>query len=216
MELMPEEAKLLVQKEVAYIVDDLAWHKQRYTTLIGDDKKKYLESVRSTGLAARKAVQDNAQQRSKKALARIASAKAAKDKSKVEDVSATSPPATIRGVSESVKDDDSLLGDDTSVSGRLGTAFASNKPYPVTPSTSYSSSTLPQNPTPQPDPSVPLSYSLFSHLHSKGYYIMPGLRFGCDYNVYPGDPLRFHSHFLATSYEWDQEIPMIDVISTLR
>lgn len=41
---------------------------------------------------------------------------------------------------------------------------------------------------------------------------MPGLRFGCNYNVYPGDPLRFHSHFLATSFEWDQEIPMLDLI----
>ena len=42
--------------------------------------------------------------------------------------------------------------------------------------------------------------------------MMPGLRFGCDYNVYPGDPLRFHSHFLAVGYEWDQEIPLLDLI----
>jgi tRNA-splicing endonuclease subunit Sen34 len=41
---------------------------------------------------------------------------------------------------------------------------------------------------------------------------MPGLRFGGDYNVYPGDPLRFHSHFIATGYEWDQEIPVLDLI----
>jgi tRNA-splicing endonuclease subunit Sen34 len=41
---------------------------------------------------------------------------------------------------------------------------------------------------------------------------MPGLRFGCDYNVYPGDPLRFHSHFSATSYGWDEEFSMIDLI----
>jgi len=41
---------------------------------------------------------------------------------------------------------------------------------------------------------------------------MPGLRFGCDYNVYPGDPLRFHSHFAAVSYEWDEEICLLDLI----
>jgi tRNA-splicing endonuclease subunit Sen34 len=30
--------------------------------------------------------------------------------------------------------------------------------------------------------------------------------------VYPGDPLRFHSHFSATSYGWDDEFSMIDII----
>ncbi|KAH7035670.1 uncharacterized protein B0I36DRAFT_95436 [Microdochium trichocladiopsis] len=58
---------------------------------------------------------------------------------------------------------------------------------------------------------VPPSYPLFKHLHDKGYYMMPGLRFGCDYNVYPGDPLRFHAHFQATSYGWDEEINMMDL-----
>lgn len=40
----------------------------------------------------------------------------------------------------------------------------------------------------------------------------PGLRFGCDYTVYPGDPLRFHSHFVATGYEWDEEIRLLDIV----
>jgi tRNA-splicing endonuclease subunit Sen34 len=30
--------------------------------------------------------------------------------------------------------------------------------------------------------------------------------------VYPGDPLRFHSHFLAVGYDWEQEIPLLDLI----
>jgi tRNA-splicing endonuclease subunit Sen34 len=42
--------------------------------------------------------------------------------------------------------------------------------------------------------------------------MMPGLRFGCNFNVYPGDPLRFHSHFLATAYKFDEEIPLLDLI----
>ncbi|RYP80147.1 hypothetical protein DL770_006342 [Monosporascus sp. CRB-9-2] len=60
---------------------------------------------------------------------------------------------------------------------------------------------------------APSSWPLYAHLHAKGYYMMPGLRFGCDYNVYPGDPLRFHSHFQATCYGWDEEIAMLDLVA---
>ena len=41
---------------------------------------------------------------------------------------------------------------------------------------------------------------------------MPGLRFGCHYNVYPGDPLRYHSHFAATGMGWEQEFDLLDVV----
>jgi len=40
----------------------------------------------------------------------------------------------------------------------------------------------------------------------------PGLRFGCHYTVYPGDPLRFHSHFLATGADWDEEFDLLDIV----
>ncbi|RYP07587.1 hypothetical protein DL765_009088 [Monosporascus sp. GIB2] len=60
---------------------------------------------------------------------------------------------------------------------------------------------------------APSSWPLYAHLHARGYYMMPGLRFGCDYNVYPGDPLRFHSHFQATCYGWDEEIAMLDLVA---
>ncbi|KAJ9476695.1 tRNA-splicing endonuclease subunit SEN34 [Pseudozyma hubeiensis] len=41
------------------------------------------------------------------------------------------------------------------------------------------------------------SLALFEHLLEKGYWCMNGLRFGGNYAVYPGDPLRYHSHFTA-------------------
>lgn len=75
------------------------------------------------------------------------------------------------------------------------------------------------HPTPDDDAdqevNVPTSSSnpLYAHLHAKGYYMMPGLRFGCDYNVYPGDPLRFHSHFQASSFGWDEEIAVLDLVA---
>ncbi|KDN37533.1 hypothetical protein K437DRAFT_259770 [Tilletiaria anomala UBC 951] len=38
----------------------------------------------------------------------------------------------------------------------------------------------------------------FEDLQARGYYMGIGLRFGGDFVVYPGDPLRYHSHFTCT------------------
>ncbi|KAJ4339847.1 tRNA-splicing endonuclease subunit [Ascochyta clinopodiicola] len=82
----------------------------------------------------------------------------------------------------------------------------------ITPTTS-----TPPLPTPPKDesralPVVPKSYPLFRFLHSRGYFFMPGLRFGCNYSVYPGDPLRYHSHFLATGLGWDERFDLLDIV----
>ena len=34
--------------------------------------------------------------------------------------------------------------------------------------------------------------------------------------MYPGDPLRFHSHFLAMGHDWDEEIDILDLIGDGR
>lgn len=39
---------------------------------------------------------------------------------------------------------------------------------------------------------------VFQDLWEKGYYMGVGVKFGGDFLVYPGDPLRYHSHFVAT------------------
>ncbi|GAA6009020.1 hypothetical protein JCM10207_004067 [Rhodosporidiobolus poonsookiae] len=39
---------------------------------------------------------------------------------------------------------------------------------------------------------------VFEDLWRRGYYMGGGLRFGGDFLVYPGDPLRYHSHFTLT------------------
>jgi len=217
-ELMPEEAKLLVEKEIGYIVDDTAWHRAFHTS-DGVDKQKYLESLRSTGIKARKLAQHNAKKSSERGLARMARQKAAAEAgnqseadpaSLAEDFADTSLEDTL-STNPDDSSEPSLFGDESSKAVK-GAAFGSFAPYTLTPTTTYTPSSLPQNPTQPPDPTVRSSYALFAHLHSLDYYIMPGLRFGCDYNVYPGDPLRFHSHFVATSYDFEQDIPMLDII----
>ena len=56
-------------------------------------------------------------------------------------------------------------------------------------------------------------YALFSHLHDRGYYMTPGLRFGGDFVAYPGDPLRFHSHFTCKAKDADEEWSVMDLVS---
>ena len=57
----------------------------------------------------------------------------------------------------------------------------------------------------------------FEDLRSRGYYMAKGLRFGGDLNVYPGDLLRYHSHFTATiQCKPDQDIPAQELVSAGR
>ena len=40
-------------------------------------------------------------------------------------------------------------------------------------------------------------YKVYEYLNRNGYWMTPGLRFGCDFTAYPGDLLRYHSHFMV-------------------
>jgi hypothetical protein len=82
----------------------------------------------------------------------------------------------------------------------------------ITPTTSHPPLSTPPPSSAAPLPVVPKSYPLFRYLHSRGFFHMPGMRFGCNYSVYPGDPLRYHSHFLATGLGWDEKFALLDVV----
>ncbi|KDE06053.1 hypothetical protein MVLG_03607 [Microbotryum lychnidis-dioicae p1A1 Lamole] len=56
--------------------------------------------------------------------------------------------------------------------------------------------------------------NVFEDLWRKGHFMGGGLRFGGDFLVYPGDPLRYHSHFTLTVLSsLDQKIMPLDLIS---
>ncbi|CAK7239517.1 MAG: tRNA-splicing endonuclease subunit [Sporothrix thermara] len=65
-------------------------------------------------------------------------------------------------------------------------------------------------------PSTLSAASLRAHLANRGYYTTPGLRFGGALSVYPGDPFRYHAHFVATTYGWDEPIQLLDIVSQGR
>ncbi|KAJ3551721.1 hypothetical protein NM688_g4544 [Phlebia brevispora] len=50
-------------------------------------------------------------------------------------------------------------------------------------------------------PSEIAKCAVYQDLWEKGYFMGGGIKFGGDFLVYPGDPLRYHSHFVATVIE---------------
>ncbi|KAL3891555.1 hypothetical protein ACJMK2_003813 [Sinanodonta woodiana] len=61
-----------------------------------------------------------------------------------------------------------------------------------------------------------LRYSVFKDLWGKGYFITSGNKFGGDFLVYPGDPARYHSFFIAVCLPHDKKISALDIISLGR
>lgn len=66
-------------------------------------------------------------------------------------------------------------------------------------------------------PSTPLERArcaTFHHLWSQGMYLGTGSKFGGEFLVYPGDPLRYHSHFVTTSIERaDKVIAPMEIVA---
>jgi tRNA-splicing endonuclease subunit Sen34 len=185
LELMPEETRLLVEKGHAYIVDDVATHLEQLKLVSEQEKMEYRERLLQEGKEAAIAQRQDMLGRKAKHFEKVAS-RSAQDGSASPSV--LSSPAPSMASSKAVEP---LLVTPTTSSALI-------KAYPPSPAL--------------PLPTVPSSYPLFSHLHSKGYFLSPGLRFGCQYVAYPGDPLRFHSHFLAVGAEWEEEFDLLDIV----
>ncbi|SZF05156.1 unnamed protein product [Blumeria hordei] len=186
VELMKEEVRTLVDRGYAHIVDDREWHK-KYKNFQGNERKLYLDSIRTEGLKISQAAANVQQKRTQ---------------------------AVLGNVGKDVQKDNSFtknLNSKDSGSTDVLTTAASIQPYAITPTISYSPSSL-RSSISVNKIELPHSYHLYKDLYDRGYFILPGLRFGCNYNVYPGDPLRYHSHFIAVGYQWDQDIPVFDIV----
>lgn len=205
VQLMSEEVQLLVTKGVASVVDDKYAHVVASENFTPSWTADYVSALEEESQSASEARLANQQQRRRTALQ--------KQKSKPS-------PNSSRGL---VPEEDALQTLDGDGSTPVEeTVFESQSSSPtlkplskqafrITPATS--AHLLPNTSL---SLSLPVettkSFPLFRHLHDKGYYISPGLRFGCQYTVYPGDPLRFHSHFLANGTNWDEENDLMDLV----
>lgn len=213
LELTAQEVKVLVaDRRAAYVVDDAAAHLAQLTSMTHDPdaRRAYLQSLRTK----------------RRAFQELADAEAAEARKVGEGLKAKS--LAKKAAAAAAKGGKEATSSSPAQSERAGEAEESL--FSPTPS---SFSTKPQQPPQQPRHLTPTAsgdmisdpqantvsavtsrgYPLLRHLNARGYYITPGIRFGADYSVYPGDPFRYHAHFMASSFEWDEEITVLDLVA---
>lgn len=200
LELMPEEARVLVEKGHAYIVDDAKVHQEGFLEMSREDRLKFLQAMDDQGMQRTAILHKIHQDRAEKAL---------KAKGLLPDnVPILGPIAKLDESTVGVEDA-SLFGVS---SANVPSSTSVVKTTWVTATTSYPPLPQPEIDASIPLPRVPRSYPLYKYVQERGYFCMPGLRFGCHYSIYPGDILRFHSHFLGTGLGWDEEFDLLDII----
>lgn len=221
IELLAEEAKLLVDKGVAYIVDDAVSHLTQLSTIDPTTRHAYLQSLKTQRRIFQRAVDEEKAEQQKlgeqmkaKSLAKRAAAKAAgKQKTPQEafgDIITEAEPGTTPADGPESPTSEGTLFSSPSLQ-HIPRSAPDTVSRHITPTTSTGLLADPKAYTVPIE--TPRAYPLYKHLNSGGYYITPGIRFGADYSVYPGDPFRYHAHFMATSFEWDEEIAVLDLVT---
>jgi len=227
LELMTEEVALLLEKGASYVVDDVQAHTHGLNMMMDHGKRLYLRAREEACLIEAIAYQKSSEEKKSNYVG--------------ERMPNRAVPHTAAHGREQVRVEGEGEGERESVFGPVPSAPstsaaptepvlaipAKSEPVPFT-STAKSHSALsvlfyptaaisssiyhrmtPLRALQRPEAS---SYLLFKHLHSAGYYLSPGLRFGCQFMAYPGDPLRFHSHFLTYGLSWDQDFDFLQII----
>jgi tRNA-splicing endonuclease subunit Sen34 len=210
VELLEEEAHLLVAKKAAYICEDAVAHLTQLTAMDASTRKQYLQSIITQRKNAQKSLDEDKAARSAEAKAKRSGGKARPAASSSEESRAK--PMTEKDGGVGLFDTE---GGNTEPLQRGTSGAQKTVQTPgITPTTSkdlIDTALVVVNPD---DP--PKACPLYALLNSRGYFITPGLRFGGHYSVYPGDPFRYHAHHLATSYDWDEEITILDLITSGR
>ncbi|KAJ3951825.1 tRNA-splicing endonuclease subunit [Colletotrichum tropicale] len=181
LELLPEEASMLIAKKVGRLVDETSQHLSCLGSPDQKTRKAYITILKDRRDQAQKLIAEDQAKKSSVQARRTAGAQVPS--------AVTVDEASL----ENILPLDKLLAVTPTTSG--GLQNAQERILTV--------------------PSPPLG-PLHQYLLSRGYFMTPGLRFGADYSVYPGDPLRYHAHFLATNYGCDEKIPMLDIVGSGR
>jgi tRNA-splicing endonuclease subunit Sen34 len=223
IELHAEEAKLLVDKKAGYIADELSEHLSRLTGPDEAARKAYIQSLKRQRRAAHAAFEEEKAKVRAQHQGKRKAGKKAKQTPAVAAESAENDASTI-GVAAAAAAAEGEQGESLfSTAPPKQPAAAREPPLPgITPTTSSDlllpcpARTVGNSSSSMAKDLSPSSYPFYRYLNSRGYYTTPGLRFGGDYSVYPGDPFRYHAHYLANSYGWDEEIPMLDLVTSGR
>lgn len=204
IEIRPEEAGALVSAGAAFVVDDAAAHRDALLTHSGKQvgTNAYVEALRRQKDVAQRAL---AEQKAQKAAEAASKHKQSRSKAKPK-VKSGDDTVTQSG------DGETSIFEGEAPQKRQNTHNVDNAPknLAVTPTSSEElvCANLFEQHTVSNVPDGPLC----RFLQRTGYFMTPGLRFGSQYSVYPGDPLRFHAHFMANEYAWTEPIPSLEIV----
>ncbi|UNI20378.1 tRNA-splicing endonuclease subunit [Purpureocillium takamizusanense] len=198
IELRPEEADALIRCNTAYVVDAATAHLSSLSCRDADTRRAYKQSLWRRKQVAQQATSDRSARRAADVASRFGR-----------------PSVPIAPISLSINvhqsDDDAGVP----LSGSDKTVRQTTNNVNICGITPISSGDLISSITLHPASDVAKAFDgpLCRYLQTTKFYMTPGLRFGARYSVYPGDPLRFHAHFMANQYGWHEEIPVLDVVS---
>jgi len=236
LELMEEEAALLVGKGAAILLDDTVTHRSAINDLSDDEKRDIKNNIDDENIKLAILNYEVAQERKQTAIDNAKKKGIWKMKEKIEPpVPEVQPfeshlfiPApeaehlTSSSMANGLKEKHSSAEvgyreqnfDIHRASDKLVIPKGVVKQYIVPMKTTIISKLQMKNKyglAAEPQ-KKPLRFKVYGHLQSLGFFLSPGLRFGCQFLAYPGDPLRFHSHYLVRSLECDEELPILDLV----
>lgn len=193
LELMPEDVAWLVNEaDAAYVVDDAAAHWAAAEAATDADREASEAAREERERIQTEQYKENAWRKREAAMAaQRAKGKPVKEVSR-DDFYASIDALSKAGVSVEIPDVTDLPAYDAERA-----RYASGD--------ARASSTAVRAPS-------PAAYAMYRHLHSKGYFLSPALRFGGQFLAYPGDSLRYHSHYIAIGYDWDTPFSVMDVV----
>ncbi|KAG5950596.1 hypothetical protein E4U58_001562 [Claviceps cyperi] len=191
VEMRPEAVDALLQKKSAYVVDDANAHSaaMRFDRSIAPCRS-YIASLRNSKQAA--ALAFTLRPSSKPFGRRL-------PESSLNDINSLHSDRGAELLSVSTHGKTLQYGDHNIIVGALAITPVSSSALVRYVGVSHAACTT-------------AITTLCAFLQSQGHYTTPGLRFGSRYSVYPGDPLRFHAHFMADQYDWEEQIPILDII----
>ncbi|CAL1703693.1 unnamed protein product [Somion occarium] len=220
--LLPEEVVLLVQKEFAVLVDDPIAHHTPSTSKLRRWNSDRLVSIRAQmGAVESKEPNKKAESLSEEALrkrrereetkAAAARAKAlaegnTEESTLQDNLFSPSPSSSATPVPPAVDERPATPATSANLLGSLYTVTipaSSPASLPWYSSDGLTYSTLESAKeagiwTYPSDLHERAKCGVFRDLWENGFYMGGGIRFGGDFLIYPGDPLRYHSHFVGT------------------
>ena len=218
LQLPAGQVKFLVDRGVAYVQDAPVAHLAALNSLDPSKRKAYVESVRQQRRVLQAANESHlAEVRRHSQLARAeARAKKAGGKSgkrpgqaKREESTADTDAKGEKQPAAAEPEEETLFEAPQDKASTPRDAYN----LAITPTTSEGLVQSDEYPAAVEQPGPP---ALQAYLNTRGYYMTPGLRFGGDFSVYPGDPFRYHGHFVARTYAWDEGINMLDLVTAGR